>query len=191
VCQRLEPRRWSTRNSFPPRCSSAAESHPACRKAGGVRRRDHLQAEEQRAKRKERGGALGHRSGRRSGKRPEQRCPPSLPSEPRAGRSAASGRVAAAPAWFALGDFGKIGAAADAAQRGRGRNRGRNDLPARRGTRDRERRDAVLGTRAGEKIGAGEGAQKDAAQKSADLVDSAIETAEKPGKDDDSSDIEE
>ena len=50
---------------------------------------------------------------------------------------------------------------------------------------------AVLGTKGGEKLAQAKALKEDAARTGADLADSAKETAEKAGKDDDSSDIEE
>ncbi|HEY4769259.1 MAG TPA: hypothetical protein VIH51_01500, partial [Myxococcales bacterium] len=87
---------------------------------------------------------------------------------------------------------GKLGAAADAAHEGAAGIAAGNDLPdAARDLATEKGETAVLGTKGGEKLAQAKALKEDAAQKSADLVDSAIETAEKPGKDDDSSDIEE
>jgi len=100
--------------------------------------------------------------------------------------------VAAGTGVVASASSGKLGAAADAAHEGAAGIAAGKDAPdAARDLASQKGETAVLGTKGGEKLAQAKALKEDAARKGADLADSAKESAEKPGKDDDSSDIEE
>jgi len=106
--------------------------------------------------------------------------------------AAAAAAVAAGTGVVASETSGKLGAAADAAHEGAAGIAAGKDLPdAARDLASQKGETAVLGTKGGEKLAQAKALKEDAARTGADLVDSAKETPEKAGKDDDSSDIEE
>jgi hypothetical protein len=108
------------------------------------------------------------------------------------GEAPPAAAVAAGTGVVASATSGKVGAVADATHEGAAKIAAGKDLPdAARDMATQKGEAAALGTKGGEKFAQVKGLKEDAAKTGADLADSAKETAEKTGKDDDSSDIEE